>query len=127
MTVTQWSVTWFVSTITPGDTRGAPSRIKDISLEQFALLPLALEPSVSRNENIHPTIPCFQTSYCSLTFGNVRASFFAPPLLNNGNLVNLLDLCVATIKCPGSYQTRHVCGQIHPIHVFRFIVHSSTN
>ena len=46
MTVTQWSVTWFMSTITPGDRGGVPSRIKDISLEQFALLPLALVPSV---------------------------------------------------------------------------------
>jgi hypothetical protein len=52
MTVTQWSVTWFMSTITPGDRGGVPSRIKDISLEQLALLPLALVPLVSRKENI---------------------------------------------------------------------------
>ena len=57
MTVTQWSVTWFMSTITPGDRGGVPSRIKDISLEQLALLPLALVPLVSRKENIFPAPP----------------------------------------------------------------------
>ena len=46
-----------MSSITPGDRGGVPSRIKDISLEQFALLPSALTPSVSRKENIFPTLP----------------------------------------------------------------------
>ena len=50
MTVTQWSVTWLMSTITPGDRGGVPSRIKDISLVHFALLPSALVPLVSRKE-----------------------------------------------------------------------------
>ena len=49
-----------MSSITPGDRGGVPSRIKDISLEQFALLPSALAPSVSRKENIN-----FQASTCS--------------------------------------------------------------
>jgi len=43
------------------ETGGVHSRIKDISLEQFALLPLALVPSVSRKENFsrspHPLLP----------------------------------------------------------------------
>ena len=54
MTVTQWSVTWLMSTITPGDRRGVPSRIKDISLVHFALLPSALVPLVSRKETFFP-------------------------------------------------------------------------
>ena len=49
-----------MSSITPGDIGGVPSRIKDISLEQFALPPSALAPSVSRKENIN-----FQASTCS--------------------------------------------------------------
>ena len=67
----------FVSRITPVDRGGVPSRIKDISLEQFALLPAALVPSVSREENIfsHPPVPGYQTSDCSLTLRNVGASF----------------------------------------------------
>ena len=60
MTVTQWSVTWFVSSITPGDSGGVPSRIKDIFLEHFVLLPSALVPSVPRKENKN-----FQASTCS--------------------------------------------------------------
>ena len=73
MTVTQWSLTSFaVSSITPGDRGGVPSRIKDISLEQFALLPSALVLSVSRKENIFSRP---QTSDCSLTFRNVGVSF----------------------------------------------------
>ena len=36
-----------------GDRGGVPSRIKDISLEQFALVSLALLPLVSRKENIY--------------------------------------------------------------------------
>ena len=43
-----------MSRITPGDRGGVPSRIKDISLQQFALLPLSLVPSVSCEENIFP-------------------------------------------------------------------------
>ena len=54
MTVTQWSVTWLMSTITPGDRGGVPSRIKDISLVHFALLPSALVPLVSRKETFFP-------------------------------------------------------------------------
>ena len=58
MTVTQeWSVTCFVSSIIPGDRGGVPSKIKDISLEQFALLPSALVSSVSRKQNIFPALP----------------------------------------------------------------------
>ena len=54
MTVTQWSVTWLMSTITPGDRGGVPPRIKDISLVHFALLPSALVPLVSRKETFPP-------------------------------------------------------------------------
>ena len=51
-----------MSSITPGDRGGVPLRIKNISLEQFALLPLALIPSVSRKENIfsHPPVPGYR-------------------------------------------------------------------
>ena len=53
--------------VTPGDRGGIPLRIKDISLKQFVLLPLALIPSVSQKENFScPLIPCYQTSDCSL-------------------------------------------------------------
>ena len=54
--VTQWSVTWFVSDITQSDTGGILSRIKDISLKQFALLPLTPVPLVSQKENIFPAL-----------------------------------------------------------------------
>ena len=51
-----------MSNVTPGDRRGVPTRMKEISLEQFALLPLALIPLVSRKENVFPAppSPCFR-------------------------------------------------------------------
>ena len=49
-----------MSSITPGDRGGVPSRIKDISLEQFTLLSSALVLSVSPKENKN-----FQASTCS--------------------------------------------------------------
>jgi len=50
MTVTQWSIGLVCVKYHPTGESGIPSRIKDISLEQFGLLPLALVPSVSRKE-----------------------------------------------------------------------------
>ena len=46
-----------MSNVTPGDRRGVPTRMKEISLEQFALLPLALIPLVSRKETFFPLLP----------------------------------------------------------------------
>ena len=55
--------------ITPGDKGGVSSRIKDISLEQFPPLSFALVPSVSRKENIFPTL-------ATRTFGQVIVVIF---------------------------------------------------
>ena len=89
MMITQWSVALVLSNIIPGDRAGIPTRIKDISLKQFALHPLALVPSVSRKENFSPapSNPLPDIALFAYTCGCV---FFYPPLLNNGNPVHLM-------------------------------------
>ena len=82
------SITWFVSSITPDDRGGVPSRIKDISLEQFTLLP-----SVSRKENIN-----FQESICS------HLHCF---LVSNMTVTRVLILGHSFIRCLREYIGRN--------------------
>ena len=86
-----------MSNVTPGDRRGVPTRIKDISLEQFALLPLTLVPSVSRKENLF--FICVEF-YCALFSKLVRlqAELAFRGVMHRYKYVFISKLCVVRVS-----------------------------
>ena len=79
-----------MSDIISGERGGVPSRIKDISFEQF-VLPLALNHRYLQRKKNFLLLPSLVTRHRTVLLHlQMWHVFFTPPLLNNGNPVDVL-------------------------------------